>query len=102
MQNEQELQPNIGFVAAVALTAAFLSMPASGHAQATEAAFKARCSECHGPRDIQYWGRQRTDAAARQVWLDQFLRKHYPPSETERGLIITYIQSTIAGGAVPK
>ncbi len=102
MPNRLKLHPNIGFIAAVALTAAFLSMPTSGHAKENEAAFKARCSECHGPRDIQYWGRQRADAAARQAWLDQFLRKHYPPSETERGLIITYIQSTIAAGAAPK
>lgn len=79
--------------------AGFFSMTVAGHAKETEAAFKARCGECHGPRDIQYWGRQRADPAARQAWLDQFLRKHYPPSEIERGLIITYIQSTIAGAA---
>jgi hypothetical protein len=64
-----------------------------------EAVFKARCSECHGPRDIQYWGRQRADATARAAWLDQFLRKHYPPPETERALVIDHIQSVIAAAA---
>jgi hypothetical protein len=31
------------------------------------------------------------------VWLDQFLRLHYPPPEAERPLVIEYIQSKIAG-----
>ena len=77
-------------------------MTAAGHAEEIKAAFKTRCGECHRPRDIHYWCRQRADAAARQAWLEQFLRKHYPSSETERGLIITYIQSTIAREATPK
>jgi len=67
-----------------------------GAAKEPEAAFRARCGKCHEQRDIQNWGRQRRDANARQVWLDQFLRLHYPPPEAERALIISYIQSTIA------
>jgi mono/diheme cytochrome c family protein len=102
MRTERGNSFAINFVAAAALTTGFFTMTVAGHAQETETAFKARCGQCHGPRDIQYWGRQRADAAARQAWLDQFLRKHYPPSEAERGLIITYIQSTIAAGTAPK
>lgn len=67
-----------------------------------ESAFKARCGNCHGPRDIQFWGRQRAEAAARQAWLEQFLRKHYPPPEGERAPIIDYIQSTIAEKLAPR
>jgi hypothetical protein len=73
-----------------------------GAAKEPEAAFKARCGRCHGVRDVQNWGRQRRDAAARQAWLDQFLRLHYPPPEAERALVIDYIQSTIAGRAAPQ
>jgi hypothetical protein len=80
----------IAFVAGV-----FLLMR-TGHASEAEAAFKARCSECHGQRDIVKWGRQRVDAAARQAWLEQVLRKHHPPTEAERVLIISHIQSVIA------
>lgn len=61
-----------------------------------EAAFKARCAECHGPRDIQYWGRQRADAPNRAAWLDELLRKHYPPPDAERSLVIEHIQAVIA------
>ena len=89
-------------IVAIAFMTGFPLMTTAGNAQETEAAFKARCGDCHRPRDIQDWGRQRADAAARQAWLEQFLRKHYPSSETERGLIITYIQSTIAREAAPK
>ena len=63
-----------------------------------EAAYRARCGSCHGLSDIQNWGRRRRDAEARQAWLDQFLRLHYPPPESERPLIIEYIQSQIASG----
>jgi hypothetical protein len=62
-----------------------------------EAAYQARCGKCHGPSDVQNWGRQRRNADARQAWLDEFLRLHYPPPEAERPLIIEYIQSQIAG-----
>jgi mono/diheme cytochrome c family protein len=91
----------IGCVAALCVALAGLAVSAAG-ADDGEAAFKARCSECHGPRDILHWGRQRSDAAARQAWLDQFLRRHYPPSDAERSLIIGYIQATIVGQAAPK
>ena len=63
-----------------------------------EAAYRARCGSCHGLSDIQNWGRQRRDAEARQAWLDQFLRLHYPPPESERPLIIEYLQSQITSG----
>ena len=76
-----------------------VGVPGGTAAADGEAAFKARCAECHGPRDIQYWGRQRADADARATWLDQFLRKHYPPPEAERSLVIDYIQSVIAAAA---
>jgi hypothetical protein len=68
-----------------------------GAAKEPEAAFQARCGRCHGPSDIQNWGRQRRDAVTRQAWLEQFLRLHYPPPEAERPLVIEYIQSKIAG-----
>jgi mono/diheme cytochrome c family protein len=91
----------LGLVLGIALTAP-LFLTAAANAEQAEAAFKARCGECHGPRDIQYWGRQRADAAARQAWLDQFLRRHYPPPEVERAAIISYIQATITGQAAPR
>jgi mono/diheme cytochrome c family protein len=87
--------PTAGLVpaaAAMALLAAHAS-EASAQPKEAEAAFKARCAECHGPRDIQHWGRQRPDAAAREAWLDQFLRRHYPPPEAERALIVAHIQA---------
>lgn len=88
-------------IATLGVALAVLTLSAAG-ANDGEVAFKARCSECHGPRDIQHWGRQRSDAAARQAWLDQFLRRHYPPSDAERGLIIGYIQATVSGVAAPR
>lgn len=91
-------------IAKLSLVLALASMLLTSTAAATdgEAAFKARCGECHGPRDIQFWRRQRPDATARQVWLDQFLRRHYPPSEAERALIIGYIQARITGATAPR
>jgi len=86
----------------LALTVASMLLTSTATATDGEAAFKARCGECHGPRDIQFWARQRPDAAARQVWLNQFLRRHYSPPEVERGLIIGYIQATIAQQAAPR
>lgn len=75
---------NLGLALCIALTA-LLFPTAVTAAEDPEAAFKARCGECHGPRDIQYWSRQRANAAARQAWLDQFLRRHYPPPEAGTG-----------------
>lgn len=92
---------DLGLVLGITLAAPFF-LTAAANAEQAEAAFKARCGECHGPRDILYWGRQRADAAARQAWLDQFLRRHYPPPEAERAVIINYIQATIAGQAAPR
>lgn len=86
--------------AMVIVGSCFLSV--SGHANEGEAAFKARCGDCHGARDIQAWGRQYRDAAERQAWLDQFLRRHFPPPEAERPLIVGYIQSVIAGEGTKK
>lgn len=86
----------------IALIATSCLWSAIGHAEEAEDAFKARCGECHGARDIQHWGRQRADAAARQAWLEQFLRRHYPPPESERAPIISHIQSTIAGRPSPQ
>jgi mono/diheme cytochrome c family protein len=85
----------------VATILAASSVLTAGPSQANdgEAAFKARCGDCHGPRDVARWGRERADAAARQAWLDQFLRRHHRPSDAERALIISYIQATISGPA---
>ena len=63
----------ISLIVAIVFMTGFPLMAAAGHAQETEAAFKARCGDCHRPRDIQDWGRQRADAAARQASLGQFL-----------------------------
>jgi len=90
------------FVRAIARSAGVCLTPGTGHASEAEAAFKARCGQCHGARDIRHWGRQHADAAARQAWLDQFLRRHYPPSEAERTLIVDYIQSAIAAARAPR
>lgn len=86
---------------AAALIAAAALLPSAGVADEGEAAFKARCGQCHGLRDIQFWGRQRPDAVARQAWLERFLRGHYPPPAAERDLIIGYIQKMI-GQATPR
>ncbi len=75
-----------------------LFLPQPSHA--AETAFKARCGDCHGVRDIRHWGTQRADATAREAWLDRFLRRHYPPSEAERALIVRHIQEVIS--ATPK
>lgn len=75
-----------------------LLAPSVAAANEGEAAFKARCGSCHGARDIRSWGRQRADAAARQAWFDQFLRRHYPPPGAEHAVIIDYIESTITAG----
>jgi len=64
-----------------------------------ESAYQARCARCHGPSDIQNWGRQRRDPVSRQAWLEEFLKLHYPPPEAERPLVIEYIQTQIAQGA---
>ncbi len=92
----------ISLIGAIVFMTGFPLMTSAGHAQETEVAFKARCGDCHRPRDIQDWGRQRADATARQAWLDQFLRRHYPPPDAERVLIINHIQSTIAGQNAPR
>ena len=70
--------------------------------EAGETAFKARCAACHGPRDMQYWGRQRPDAATRRAWLEQLLRRHYPPPPAELAPIVDYIQASIAAPAAPR
>lgn len=91
----------IPFAVALAAVGGVTSIPATA-ADAGEAAFTARCGNCHAARDIQAWGRRRADAAARLTWLQQFLRRHYPPSESERSIIIAHIQATIAGAATTR
>lgn len=93
--------PIAGLVPAAAAMALWVGFASGASAQPKEpeAAFKARCAECHGPRDIQHWGRQRRDADARAAWLDQFLRRHYPPPEAERAPIVAHIQAVIAAQA---
>lgn len=86
-----------GAVIAAGLTFSACILTSCSAATEPEAAFQARCGRCHGASDIQNWGRQRRDAEARKVWLDQFLRLHYPPPEAERPLVIEYIQKKIAG-----
>jgi mono/diheme cytochrome c family protein len=87
--------------AVVAAAALFMSAEPS---MATEAdgrsLFDTQCGQCHGPRDIAYWGRTRRDATARAEWLDNFLKRHYPPPEAERAAIVRYIQETIEGPAI--
>lgn len=78
--------------ALIAILAASASFAATAE---QKAAFMSRCGSCHSERDIQYWGRQRADAAARQAWLDHFLRRHHSSSGSERALIINYLQSII-------
>jgi mono/diheme cytochrome c family protein len=85
-------------LAIVAALAALSALAPAANADEGEAAFKARCGDCHGPREFPRWAKQRPDAAQRSAWLDQFLRKHYPPPEKERALIVGYIERTIAGG----
>jgi mono/diheme cytochrome c family protein len=103
MNDLRTMRVSTGLVTLLAI-GVFVPLSA-GHAAASaegEAAFKARCGDCHGPRDIAHWGRERPDAAKREAWLMQFLRKHYPPPEAERRPIVSYIQSAIAGGAAKK
>jgi hypothetical protein len=95
-------RPRVGTIVrlvacAAGMAAGSLALASCGAATEPDAAFKARCGKCHTARDIQNWGRQRPDAVARQAWLDQFLRLHYPPPEAERALVIEHIQATIAG-----
>jgi hypothetical protein len=93
--------PQTGRLAAGCLALALgLLLPPPSRAADAEAAFKARCGDCHGVRDIRHWGAQRADPAVREAWLDRFLRRHYPPSEAERALIVRHIQEVIA--ATPK
>lgn len=86
---------------AAASIAGFALVTSAGIADEGETAFKTRCGQCHGSRDIQFWGRQRPDAMARRAWLERFLRGHYPPPDAEKDLIIAYIEKII-GSAPPR
>lgn len=89
--------------AVAAAAALFMTAEPSMAAEADgKALFDAQCGQCHGPRDIAYWGRTRRDAALRAEWLDNLLKRHYPPAEAERAAIVRYIQETIAGPAKEK
>lgn len=90
------------FAAAFAVALAAIPGRSTAAENGGKALFDARCGECHGPRDISYWGRTRQDADARAEWFDTFLKRHYPPAEAERPEIIRYIQQTIAGQAGKK
>ncbi|MEX2454939.1 MAG: hypothetical protein WD470_09560 [Rhodospirillaceae bacterium] len=84
------------FVAGFALALAAIPVRSAVAENGGKALFEARCGECHGPRDIAYWGRTRQDADARAQWFETFLKRHYPPTEAERPEIVRYIQQTIA------
>jgi len=60
--------------------------------------FEAQCAQCHSPREVMHWGRSRPDPDARAEWLDRFLKRHYPPADNERPMIIQHIQDLIAAG----
>lgn len=81
--------------AAAILLLVTLAPPARADEEAA-AAFKAHCGDCHGPRDIRHWERQRPDAAEREAWLDRFLRRHHPPPEAQRALILRHIRAASA------
>lgn len=83
---------------AVGAIGATTVLASCGAAKDPESAYQARCARCHGPSDIQNWGRQRRDPVSRQAWLEEFLKLHYPPPEAERPLVIEYIQTQIAEG----
>ncbi len=72
---------------------ASLAQTAQGGAQV----YASRCGDCHGARAIAAWGRKEPDAAKRSIWLDGFLRKHYPPSDADRAAIIDHVNATLAG-----
>jgi mono/diheme cytochrome c family protein len=80
-------------VMTIALSAA---SPSLGSELPGKTLFMAQCGNCHGPRDIAFWARQRPDRGARRIWLDQFLKKHYPPPDNERMAIVDYIEAVIA------
>jgi len=80
-----------------AIVALFLIAP-GGRAVASEAqeVFQQRCADCHSPREILRWARKGATPDERRAWMDSFLQKHYPPSDSERALIIDHIEATIA------
>lgn len=90
---------HVGSMLAAVLFAGWTLAAPAAASDAGEAAFKARCAACHGPRDIQAWGRQRPDPAARKAWLEQLLRRHHPPPAAELAPIIDHIQAAIAAPA---
>lgn len=104
LSNDHNKKDNPGYKLILA-TASIVILPlltTPTAANEGEAAFKARCERCHGSRDIQSWGRQRPDVEPRRAWLDTVLRRHYPPPEAERAIIIDHIQATITRPAAPR
>lgn len=85
-----------------AATATLVSLGFASEARTQEAPdgakiFASRCGDCHGARAIAAWGRKEKDAGPRRVWLDGFLRKHYPPSDADRAAILDHIDATLVG-----
>lgn len=86
-------------VTALAIAVVLWSNPPQGaRADDGKRLFEAQCAQCHGPRDVAHWGRSRPDADDRAEWLDRFLKRHYPPADDERPVIIRHIQELIAAG----
>ncbi|MFN3350495.1 hypothetical protein [Pseudorhodoplanes sp.] len=98
MQLPGAIDVSVRLAVAAGAIGATVVLASCGAAKDPESAYQARCARCHGPSDIQNWGRQRRDPVSRQAWLEEFLKLHYPPSEAERPLVIEYIQKQIAEG----
>jgi cytochrome c553 len=86
-------------VAALVIATAGFSTAAANEA---DTAFKARCADCHGDRDVARWARIQPDPARRKAWLDQILQHHHTHSEAERSLIIRHIEGIIASRTAPR
>lgn len=52
--------------------------------------YEQRCAKCHSVERVQGLLAKRS-AEGRTEFLDRFLKKHYPPSDAERGAIIAFL-----------
>jgi len=84
-------------LATMIMGAVLVSVPPAA-ADEGEAAFKTRCGDCHGPREFPRWAKARPDIDKRRAFLDGFLKRHYPPPDNDRALIIAYVERVIAAG----